>query len=452
MLRIFSIVSHGRDALIPLSILFLFSCTNSIKDRDKDGLADNKDKCPEVFAKTAEGCPPEREISGINLYAENSASMAGYFRKDAEFKTIISDLAVKADKNIAPVKIRFIADTVKEFQGSVQQFTSDIAITNFATSKSSQLHKIISNIASVGDSNSVAILVSDCILSFPDADIRKNPEINSQEAPNALKNNIYSTFADLKKKGYAASIYLFNSKFYGTYYDYTNNIKAVGSHVLNGNSRPFYIWVIADKAILSKFNNKLKDITTFNPAHTLHFGFTDEPVTSYNIISQAERKGSWMWDKSDQAIEDIDPPSDGPMQFCVAMDLAKLPSYAQDMKYLQDNLQVEAKGCNASFQVKDKRTIDRSKIKSKAQVESFENATHFIVFSIDSMNLPLVPLRVALPLKYDTWYIDRSTMDDRNLAAAGNKTFALEHLINGVREAYETRNNNFIDFTITLKK
>jgi len=424
-------------------ILLFFSCSKN--DKDKDGVIDKKDKCPNVPANTKDGCPPPKEIGKVFFYLETSASMGGYFKGDADFKTIVSDLTTKIEKNIKPIDIWFIAEAEEKYSKSTQQFSIDLATTKIAKQKSSELHKIIANIVSKKDSNDVILLVSDCILSFPDKDIKSNPEINKQEAPNALKNNIYSTFADLKKQGIATSIYAFNSKFYGTYYNY-QNVKTE----LKGNKRPFYLWVIADHEILVKFNTKLNEIPTFKPEKSLHFGENEGPVNIYDIIPQIERKGTWM--KCREGLTDIETSKTEPLQFCVALNLENLPVYAKDITYLQANLEIESDGCEVSFEVRDKSNVDKSKLKSQPQIKLFEAATHVIIFTVSTMALSDAKIIVTLPLHYDTWYLDWSCIDDKDLNKVEGKSFALENLITGVKDAYETKNKNYINFSLTLKK
>lgn len=421
------------------------SCTH---DDDGDGVPNDIDKCKGTPIGTKvdkNGCPIVKQIGNLHFYIDNSASMAGYFGNDAEFKTIISDLTAKVEKNIKPIDIWFISKSEFKYPYDAQRFSSDIATTKMAEKDGYQLHEMISRIAAKNDSNDVTLLISDCILSFPDSAIIANKEINKQEAPNSLKNSIYSTFADLKKKGLATSIYAFNSKFFGTYYNYQN-----GKIELKGNKRPFYLWVIADKEILGKFNAKLNDIPSFKPEKSLHFGLNEEPITKYDIIPQIERKGEWMKDK--EGIKDIEMSKTEPLQFCVALNLENLPEYVKQISYLQQYLKIEKNGCEISFEVIDKTKTDKSKLKSQPQIKSFEVATHIIIFKINAMALSEAKINVSLPLHYDTWYIDWSCMDDKTLASIEGKTFALEHLINGVKEAYETKNKNYIDFSISLKK
>lgn len=438
----------GLHILATLIIAVLVSALSACShDQDKDGVPDDKDKCPGTPAGTKvdkNGCPAEQKLGNIHFYIETSASMGGYFQKDAEYKTIISDLATKIEKEIKPIDIWFVGDTATKYSGNAQQFTSDIATTKIADQKSSQLHEIIKRIAAQSDSNDVSILISDCILSFPDKDIKANSEINRQEAPNALKGNIFSTFSDLRKRGIAASVYAFKSKFYGTYYDYQN-----GKHLLKGNSRPFYIWVIGDKELLGRFDTQLNDISTFKPEKSLHFGLSEEPVSSYEIIPQIEKAGEWAKEKN--GIKKIKTGKDKSVQFCIALDLTNLPEYAKDVNYLQNSLTMDAKGCDAIFTVKDKEQIDISKVKGR-QINAVEQATHFVIITIKEMRLNDATINLTLPLHYDTWYLNWSVNDDRNIVDADKKTFAFEHLVNGVKEAYQLKNKNYIDCSITLKK
>jgi hypothetical protein len=249
----------------------------------------------------------------------------------------------------------------------------------------------------------------------------------------------------LKKKGLATSVYAFSSRFYGTYYNYQN-----GTSKLAGNKRPFYLWVIADKELLGKFNTKLNDISTFKPEKSLHFGLSEEAVTKYDIIPQIERKGNWM--KCNTGLKEIEMNKAEPLQFCVVLNLQNLPEYAKEINYLQQNLKIESNGCEVNLEVKDKSKVDKSKLKSQPQIEAFEASTHSLIFTVTTITLTEAKIDVTLPLHYDTWYLDWSCMDDKNLPAVVGKTFAFEHLITGVKDAYETKNKNYINFTITLTK
>lgn len=428
-----------RISLLFLLLVLFAACSEA--DRDKDGVPDDRDKCPTEFAKTKDGCPGKMQLADVHAFVDNSASMGAYF-KDGGFNNIVSDLLVKVDKTIQPVKIWYIADSVAGYKGNAQQFSNDIATTKYTQRKSSQLHQMIADIAARTDSNDIALLVSDCILSFPDEDIKRNPEINRTAASATLKNNIFGTFADLKKKGLATSVYAFTARPSGIYYTYQNARIPLDSKY----ERPFYIWVIGERTLLADFNARLNDISTFKPEKELHFGLSESPVTQYVIIPQIERTGNWM--KTSDGVAQLKPED----RFCIAVNLNALPAYAREVKYLEQHLVIDQKGCNVTFEVKKKEEADKSKLKSEPQIRDLEASTHCILVTLKEMPARDASITLDLPLAYDTWYKDWSVMDDRNIAEAEKKTFAFEHLIKGVQEAYDTKNNSYLHLKLTLKK
>jgi hypothetical protein len=420
------------------------------EDSDGDGIADARDKCPAEKGLKPDGCPARKDIRAVRFFLETSGSMGGYFKGNAEFPAVISDLTAKIDKSVKPIEIYFVAETTERFNGSPQALSREIANRNVTPQKSSQLHKIIAGIADRTDSSDISLLVSDCILSFTDAEIRKDPEINKNVANGTLKSDVYSTFADLnRKKGFGASMYAFRSRFNGTYYDYQNK-----KTELRGVPRPFYIWVIGNKELLAKFDAQLADISSFRPEQELHFGLADKAVSDFSILPTLAREGAdWMESSEGTGIEDVGDPKKSPVQFCAGLNLSTLPPYARDVAYLQKNLKLDLKGCEATATVIPKSAADASKLRSEPQKAAFERCTHLLLVRVNSIALKNASISARLPLRYDTWFQDWSCMDDKNLAAScAGRTFALEHLVSGVRDAYETKNADYINITLTLKK
>ena len=434
-----------------LLLLSLLTACQTDFDEDKDGVKGKRDKCPTQAASTPDGCPVgARAIGGIHFYLETSASMGGYF-KGQEFKDIIADLTSKIDKEIAhdkPMDIWYTAETTTRFNGNAQDFSSAIARVQIAPQKSSQLHAILKNIAAKTGKDDISLLVSDCILSFPDADIRANKEINAQNASSTLKSNVYGTFKDLKARGMGASIYAFRSGFNGTYYDYQNGKKS-----LSGVQRPFYVWVIGDAALLASFNQQLAEISSFRPAESMHFGGSATALKKYEVISQMRPRGVGTWMKSADGITDVDLDKGQGTVIPLAVNLAGLPPYAQKPAYLDEHLRIRAKGCAATIATQDIATADRSRVTSEPQKRALEGATHVLMLNIASMNLSDAEVEISLPAEAPTWHQAWSCMDDRNLAATcAGKTFALEHLIQGVQDAYEERADSYVDLKVALKK
>jgi len=432
-------------------ILFICVCIGcETEDTDGDGINDQVDQCVTVKGKKPKGCPILPKIGKVTLYLETSASMNGYFGGTAAYKQIVTDLAVKIDKEISPVSINFISDTIRGFPNNATAFSSHIATTKLAVDKSSQLHEIFKKIAINTKGQDVSIFISDCILSFPNKVVKANPNINKTAANSTLKNNIYATFIDLKNNRQAASLYAFSSQFFGTYYDY-QNVKTK----LPGIVRPFYIWVIAKNNILPVFDDKLLKITDFKPEQSLHFGLIDNMVDQYHILTQLGMVGEWALIKTDPkkgdvGIEEVNIEKDSPQEFYAAVDLSILPSYAQKADYISKNLKLIQKGCTAEVSIKEKGNTD--KLKSKKQKMFFAQATHILKVRIKNIQLDKAALRLTLPLQYDTWYQAWSTMDDRQIKTLGKKTFAFQYLIKGVMEAYNNTDKSFIDLKFQINQ
>jgi len=434
--------------LILISISLLVRCDG--KDSDKDGIIDKKDKCVDVKGPKPNGCPIITKLGTVHLYLETSASMGGYLNGAADFKQVISDLAVKVDKEISPLKIHFISDSITDYQFDAAKFTSDIATTKVTLARSSELHNIFDQVAKATKAGEISILVSDCILSFPNKEVKKNSQVNI-ESSGTLKNHIYSTFIDLKNRGQAASLYAFSSAFFGTYYDYQNVKKT-----LPGTQRPFYVWVIAKNNVLPIFDDKLNQIPNFKPEQELHFGLLDKKVKSYRILTELNKKGHFKLIKtgkaavSDIGIENVESKSDQDIAFSAVIDLHELPSYARKLSYLKENLKVEAKGCSAVVKIMERSPTVH--LKSKRQRAYYEEASHEVIITIKQLRLENATLNLSVPLKYDSWYKDWSTMDDKDVKNLGKKTFSLVHLVDGVMEAYNNKGEDFIDLKFQINQ
>ena len=179
---------------------------------------------------------------------------------------------------------------------------------------------------------------------------------------------------------------------------------------------------------------------------------TDEAVNDYSLLTQVEKAGEWNVEAKKKIVEaEIGPKKT--ISFCLGLNLDNVPAYAKDIAYLQNNLQVTTEGCTASITVQPKSSVDPEKIKGKLQNDLFRDATHLVVVSVSKMNVNNASVSLRLPVKYDMWYEDWSTEDDkRAVSQSPAKTFAFKYLINGVKEAYETRTKNYIDLSIPISK
>jgi hypothetical protein len=303
-------------------------------------------------------------------------------------------------------------------------------------------------IADKTDSNDISMFVSDCILSYSDAEVRANKEINREKAEGGLKPLVTSTFDKLQQKNnMCASVFGFMSDFEGTYYTYQNE----RIQIKKGQTvRPYYLWVIGNRELLKQFDAQLYKLESFKPDLAMNFGIFDKPVTDYRIFFKYKKTGAWETDS--KALTDIKVSKNQSAEMAVGLDLSALPPYAQDTNYLHQHLQL--KTGTADFKIANillADNINKSDLK-KNELDDLANSTHILVIAINDVYKPTAALQFSLPLQYDTSYRKLSVMDDRNITNISGKTFGFQYLVDGVRAAYQNPNQDFISIDIPIKK
>ena len=252
-------------------LLFLSQCGS---DRKRERTADKP---------TPAATPTAPTLGKIHFFLETSASMKGYLTGQTEFKNTVADLVTKANQ-IGPLAIYTISEGKPQpVNGDIDAFVAQLATTPLATGKSSQLHQLFKQVGEKTAGNDVAIFVSDCILSFPDADIRRDPEVNRNNASSTLKSSINRQFASFKKQGIGATIYAYTSAFNGTYYTYQNQKKRLPEKNGPTEQRPFYVWVIGKQSLLTNVNRQLNELLSEKPAKRSDFGSV-APLTAYDLL------------------------------------------------------------------------------------------------------------------------------------------------------------------------
>ncbi len=389
--------------------------------------------------------PAKAETIGtIHFFLETSASMGGYLKGGTTFKDVVADVVTKSNQ-IRPVSLYTISGKPQPVSSNVNTFVAEMATTPLATGKSSELHQIFRQVAEKAKGNNIAILVSDCILSFPDADIKRNPDVNRNDASSTLKNSIYDQFATFSKQGIGATVLAYTSPFNGTYYTYQNQ-----KQVLNGESRPFYVWIIGKQSLIGPFTQQLLESLSGSPAKRLDFGAAGA-LKQYDLFFSLNKSGDWRAERNNLTNIEMGRKAK-PIEFAIGLNLAALPDYAQAEAYLQKNANVTVdNGSVKLVKVQRKGAVETGRMSDREQKLLSQN-THVLTFRVDNLFADDATMTLKLPVRFDSWYTDWSTMDDRTAAGRRNKTFALEHLMNGVREAYQTSGNEFAAITIKLAK
>ncbi|MBW8687113.1 hypothetical protein [Chitinophaga rhizophila] len=403
--------------------------------------------------KTPKPAPKEKQIEKINFFMETSGSMTGYLHGATDFSKRIPNLLVSIEGRVDSGKLRlhnyYIADSIVPFNGSTQDFINALAVKPPPGNKSSEMHKIFEMIAQHTGTNDISLFVSDCILSYPDKVVKANPEINKYNAEGELKATLTSAFQELhRKKKMCATVYGFNSTFIGNYYTYQNKVIPLAGNV----SRPYYLWVIGNRELLTRFNKQISTLESLQPyTLAMDFGVFGKAVTESDILFDYGKKGSWSVDSEMHGLKNVKPSAKEPVVFAVVTDLSSLPPYARDTSYLRSHLKTAPTDLKCHIdKILLAENVAGSKLKS-GEIDKVKAGTHIFVLRMDDLHQS-GQTGLILPLQYDTSYRALSIMDDRKVTDIPGKTFALEHLIDGVRLAYDNSSQHYIDISIPIKK
>ncbi len=439
-------------------ILFFSACIQTPKE---------KKPCPPGCGeKGAKPCPKNcepstKEVSkvsekpgNIQFYLETSGSMAGYLSGGTTFKNVITDIiaTLKGLDKSGGLKINTISDKALPYPGDADNFIKDLALVPMANQKSSEMHKIFKQLSDKVVGNDVVIFTSDCILSFPPADIKKSPRVNIDNAESTLKSFIKTTFEDYRQKGIVIRVYGFTSNFNGTYYDYKNS-----KIPLNGQQRPYYVWVMGKKEAVNSVTDRLAAQPSFTPAKSLDFGFTNQVSSTYMVIPSlsAGRHFNSLSPYKDVIKLDIQKGKDAGEEIWIGINLADFGKRYENAENVKADLQVSA-GDKVTFTVESVQSKAQllAKIKNTKEREVFSDYTHAVKVKVKNLIGSSGALQLSLPYKADDWYEAWSTMDDSNIKnAATPQTFAFKHLVNGIKEAYQLNANpNVMEIAVPISK
>jgi hypothetical protein len=396
----------------------IFGCTRQSQEKSKD--------LP---------LPPSDSISNLKFYLETSGSMAGYFEGKTEFKDVINNFItdLEAQKGKAKVELFLIDSDIKPYNAPLNEFLHDVTNGNFPMGRSSEIHQMIEKIGKAHKDTEISIFVSDCILSYPIKDIKKNPEINVQNVESMLKPYVKTEFSKLRKRGLALSVYALHSNFNGKYFNYRNQVVTCKDCL-----RPYYVWVIGKSEQLYLFFEKIQKMN-FPYKENLTLGLTPKTVTTQAVFPKTGERNYQINSNKLQNLERIKLKAGESLSFYLALNLSELPAKYQRNSFLEQNLR---------FQTGDKVKIEIVSITpAKDFMETYKNEklrprlleyTH--IFELRAYDLLFEQAEVKVELEQpDTqnWVAKWHTLNDLDPTQAAGKTFALQQLIEGAKEAYQ---------------
>lgn len=400
-------------------------------------------------------CPPNKEVQKAKLkfYLECSASMNGYMDHSGKFKDAINECLsmLHASGNFDTIQLNYIGKNVHLFNPNFELNQTESLLNQFLNPSYYEYNK--TNISHLKDGKNkksgitfhdrnysklseildtvigrtkedVSVLVSDCIF---------DPYEGQPEYYLSLcKTDIYNLFQIVLKKypNLAVQIIQLNSKFVGSYYykvsnpdlENTGKKSITESIPLNGEVRPYYIWIIANRNSISKFNDKLNRLAEHNENQELIHSVIFAPKNDINIEINTNNPNGKLSEK------------DGIADFKIVADMGDL--LIDDISWItnKDNYILESRKAR-----KDEITI-------YGDIE-YDSLTKKITLPIKLTKVkPDIETTIKLKSKkgeMPQWVNDVNGINAKN-DAKNRKTTGIKSIIEGVANAYSDFNGDYM--------
>lgn len=185
----------------------------------------------------------------LKAYVENSGSMDAYMCDGSDLKDAVYDYVSDMKKFCNDsCSLYYINSEIVPCKVPLDTYIKNLTPSSFAKAGGNRvdtdLREIFKKVLANQTTNTVSVLISDCILDIP------------QDATNFFGNcqvSIKNTFNEALTKNPELGVMIMKlkSKYNGYWYCGKNK------EYLSNQTRPYYIWVIGDKSILSKMNKKI---------------------------------------------------------------------------------------------------------------------------------------------------------------------------------------------------
>lgn len=379
-------------------------------------------------------------INQVNLFLETSASMKGYLTGSTQFKSQVASLVSQVEKNKSGGLIKqanyylIPQDTATQEVDNARTLLNNLKNNQLAAGKNSLIVDILTMLQNRNNAQTVNIFISDCILSDIDLD---NQSIVREQV--ALLFNKYAS------ANTATSIYAFTSDFSGNYYTYPTGVQ-----MYTDVERPYYVWIFGNEQKVNALNQALRK-ANFEPEEELHFGFRFNQQPDFRVMNYAGKNGNFVVARNNQQLTDIELFRGRALEMGVGVDLSAYPASIASEKYLTKNLQLAGENAEGSV-VSVQPVADVQLTKSDNTLAEKYRLTHVITLQISSIKGKQGSVELSLAKTESPWYKQWSVDDDRTIEQNEGKTFALQYLIEGVREAYRREDDAYFTINIPLVK
>ena len=200
---------------------------------------------------------------GIDIYVDASGSMKGYVDGvTGNFKTNVPDLTTNPTNNNAfgmrTDSVRcYTINNKKVVPHETVAFCNSIRDKSLFNGASTELHDMFEVVAKnqIANPNHVSVIVSDCILSFPHADIVSNPETNVLNI-GILESNVTRSMTSLVNNNMSVVIVKYMSDFNGSYYYSYHDEPLASASGKTLKDRPYYFVLVGKREKIDAMFNK----------------------------------------------------------------------------------------------------------------------------------------------------------------------------------------------------
>jgi hypothetical protein len=412
---------------ILLILLFISGCD------DKSGR-----KKPSMLASAIKTTNETSHKPIYNIYLENSGSMDGYVKGVTEFEQAVYNFLVDIQNNNLSEKMnlyyinsKFIPNKpdVTDFIEKLEPETFKQKGGNIASTDISQMFK---SILAETNNSCVSVFISDCVFSPGEGQNAQQYLVNQQIG---IKRN----FAlKLDQLNLTTVILELSSKFNGNYFDCLNKTTHISAQ------RPYYIWIIGKHQYIADLFEKVKKESfkgsgiqnfycAYNSSKSIDYGILNSPKLGYYKRDKSSPKTKIIKAKySDKGTRK------GEFQFSVGIDLKN--------SFFDDNYLMDANNyiipSNYSIEV----------LKNNIKIANYSH-----ILKLTSKSLKTENVNIQLKNNLPQWASNLNSDNDININTSEQlgKTFGIKYLVEGVYEAYKTKNNNkdtFFEINISVNQ
>lgn len=405
--------------------ILLFGC-NADPRESEDGGTEPEDIVLHESAKQ----PQNNSKVSVNLFVENSGSMSGYISLGNEFDRVISSLMTQVDiSDFASEQSRLFyinSDVFLQKDVSLQSFIKNLTVHNANTYKGdlseTSFTKLFDLVLKNTKDNAVSIFVSDCIFSVGNNDASQY--IGSE------KDGVTQRFAqELKKRNLAIKVIRYNSSFKGKFFGHKDALKKD----LNGDNRPFFVWIIGDLRLMNRFDKAI------NWERIDYKGQLDE----YAFVRSNSKGLNYF----------VDQPSSGRREDNHTLSKAKLDNGKYSFRVHADLSNCALLGDSYILNPNNYQVSNNQYKIAKIEKRSVANTSHVFTLTTYEKVVPST-ISVSLQNKQLPEWVSKYNInpkDSDKIFVELQKTYGLKAIMDGVYTAFFPKTKAYATFSVKIK-